>query len=195
MKPATVRGNDLGASPISPRQPVERSGPADLGARLLFSRNIQHVATRVHAMLTVDDILLDAGADIRRVFNAERLQIYVISDDGRLLHSKVRATDGTVSDFRRPIKTTSLVGVVALTHAEVNLSDAGDPDELATVHADLQAAGAFGIEAGETPHQVLAAPIIYRSKRAQGGELLGVAQLINSRSGQPFGATEIDGFR
>ena len=194
MKPATATGRPDDASDQAGRG-GERVGSADLGARLLFSRNIQHVATRVHAMLTVDDILLDAGADIKRVFNAERLHIFVISDDGRLLHSKVRAADGTVSDFRRPIKTSSLVGVVAQTQMEVNLRDAADPDELSAVHADLQLASAFGIEAGDSPQQVLAAPIIYRGKRGQSSELLGVAQLVNSRSGQPFGGAEMEGFR
>ena len=194
MKPASVQGRPREA-PDPGSRAGERGGAVDLGARLLFSRNIQHVATRVHAMQTVDDILLDAGADIRRVFNAERLHIYVVSDDGRLLHSKVRAPDGTVSDFRRPIKTNTLVGVVAQTQAEVNLRDASDPAELAAVHPDLQAPGAFGMEAGETPQQVLAAPIVYRGKRGQAAELLGVAQLINSRSGQPFGPVELEGFR
>lgn len=194
MKPATVSGRPA-APPASSSRGGDRAGPADLGARLLFSRNIQHVATRIHAMQTVDDILLDAGADIRRVFNAERLHIYVVSEDGRLLHSKVRGADGTVSDFRRPIKTNSLVGVVAQTQTEVNLRDAKNADELAAVHADLQWPGAFGIEAGDAPHQVLAAPIVHRAKRDQAGELLGVAQLINSRSGQPFGAAEMEGFR
>ena len=195
MKPASVPARHADASDPPTRSENDRVGPADLGARLLFSRNIQHVATRVHAMQTVDDILLDAGADIRRVFNAERLHIFVISDDGRLLHSKVRAADGTVSDFRRPIKTNSLVGVVAQTQIEVNLRDATDPGELTSVHPDLQASGAFGIEAGDAPQQVLAAPIIFRGKRGQSSELLGVAQLINSRSGQPFGAGEMEGFR
>ena len=192
MKPAIAHGT------TSERiEPPKSSGiaAADLPARLLFSRNIQHVATRVHAMQSVDDILLDAGADIRRVFNAERLQIYVVSEDGRLLHSKVRAVDGNVSDFRRPIKTSSLVGVVAQTQVAVNLRNASDPDELAAIHADLQPGGAFGLEAGETPQQVLVAPIVHRGKKGQGTELLGVAQLINSRSGQPFGASEMEGFR
>ena len=192
MKPAIAPGRPDSAD-ASARG--ERSASADLGARLLFSRNIQHVATRIHAMQTIDDILLDAGADIRRVFNAERLHIYVLSDDGRLLHSKVRAADGTVSDFRRPIKTNSLVGVVAQTQVEVNLRDATDSAELSAVHGDLQVGSAFGIEAGETPHQVLAAPIVHRGKRGLAPELLGVAQLINSRGGQPFGAAELEGFR
>ena len=195
MKPATVPGRFADASDPPARPVGERAGSLDLGARLLFSRNIQHVATRVHAMQSVDDILLDAGADIRKVFNAERLQIYVVSEDGRLLHSKVRAADGTVSDFRRPIKTNSLVGVVAQTQVEVNLRDATDANELSAVHADLQASSAFGIEAGDAPQQVLAAPIVYRGKRNHTSELLGVAQLINSRSGQPFGAAEMEGFR
>jgi type II secretory ATPase GspE/PulE/Tfp pilus assembly ATPase PilB-like protein len=193
MKPATAPGKN--SSNTTGRGADEHAGAADLGARLLFSRNMQHVATRIHAMATVDDILLDAGADIKRVFNAERLHIYVISDDGRLLHSKVRAADGTVSDFRRPIKTTTLVGVVAQNQVEVNLRDATDDEELAAVHADLHPGSAFGIEAGDAPQQVLVAPIIYRGKRGNSSEMLGVAQLINSRSGQPFGAGEIQGFR
>ncbi len=195
MKPAIVPSRPVTAADAPMRPSGDRVGALDLGARLLFSRNIQHVATRVHAMQSIDDILLDAGADIRRVFNAERLHIYVVSDDGRLLHSKVRAADGTVSDFRRPIKSSSLVGVVAQTQVEVNLQDATDAEELSAVHADLSASGAFGIEAGDAPQQVLAAPIIHRGKRGQGSELLGVAQLINSRSGQPFGTAEMEGFR
>ena len=166
MKSATSPARPAAASDSPAQNGSERSGAADLGARLLFSRNIQHVATRVHAMQTVDDILLDAGTDIRRVFNAERLHIYVVSDDGRLLHCKVRAPDGTVSDFRRPIKTSSLVGVVAQTQVEVNLRDASDPDELAAVHPDLHPSGAFGIEAGDAPQQVLAAPIIFAASAA-----------------------------
>jgi len=188
MKPAAA------SSRLEPSS-AESVRPADLGARLLFSRNLQHVANRIHATQTVDDILLDTGADILRVFNAERVQIYVVSEDGKLLHSKVRSPDGSISDFRRPIKTNSLVGVVALSQAEVNLRDATDPGELATVHADLQVASAFGIEAGESPHQVLVAPIVYRGKRSQTSELLGVAQLINTRSGEPFGAAGMEGFR
>src|SRR5947209_8515344 len=104
MKQATIPGpqkqSGQQAAEQGPRSANDRSGPADLGARLLFSRNLQHVANRIHAMQTVDDILLDAGADIRRVFNAERIYLYVVSEDGRLLHSKMRGTDGTVSDFR-----------------------------------------------------------------------------------------------
>ncbi len=176
-------------------QSADRGGPADLGARLLLSRNLQHVANRIHATQSVDDILLDSGADIRRVFNAERMHIYVVSEDGKLLHSKVRAGDGTISDFHRPIKTHSLVGVVAQTLVEVNLLDAGDAAELHAIHPDLAPASALGIEAGQDPRQVLAAPIVYRGKRGASSELMGVVQLVNTRSGQPFGAREVEGLR
>ena len=191
MKPAGAGRHDPSNPPTRPGRPAV----ADLGARLLFSRNLQHVANRIHATQTVDDILLDAGADICRVFSAERLQIYVTSEDGKLLHCKVRSADGAIGDFRRPIKSNILVGVVAQSQAEVNLRDATDPAELAAVHPDLQVAGAFGIEAGDAPQQVLAAPIVHRGKRGQVGELFGVAQLVNTRSGEPFGASDREGFR
>ena len=200
MKPATIPGRSdapgsASASSASSTRSGDRGGTADLGARLLLSRNLQHVANRIHATQSVDDILLDAGADIRRVFNAERLHIYVINEDGKLLHSKVRSGDGSISDFHRPIKTNSLVGVVALTLAEVNLHDASDAAELHAVHHDLAPQSAFGIEAGRDPHQVLAAPIVYRGKRGAAAELMGVVQLVNTRSGQPFGAGEVEGLR
>ena len=178
--------------PVAARNGEARTAPGDLGARLMFSRNLQHVANRIHAAQSIDDILLDAGADIRRVFNAERLQIYVVSEDGRLLHTKVRSPDGSINDFHRPIKTTSIVSVVAQTQTDVNLLDASDPTELANVHAGLALGSAFGIEAGDEPRQVLASPIVYRGKRGN-TEMLGVVQLINTRSGQRFSATEVEG--
>ena len=207
MKSATIPGRSTGSSgsasasssasssvPGAGLNP-DRGGSADLGARLLLSRNLQHVANRIHATQSVDDILLDSGADIRRVFNAESMHIFVVSEDGKLLHSKVRADDGTISDFHRPIKTHSLVGVVAQTLAEVNLFDAGDAAELHAIHPDLAPAGALGIEAGQDPRQVLAAPIVYRGKRGATSELMGVVQLVNTRSGHPFGAREVEGLR
>ncbi len=193
MKAATIPGRL--ADPAGRRPGQERGSSGDLGARLLFTRNLQHVANRIHAAQTVDDILLDSGSDIRRVFNAERLQIYVIGEDGRLLHTKVRAPDGAVSDFRRPIKTSSVVGVVAHSQADVNLVDATDPAELAALHPDLTPETAFGIEAGEGLRQVLASPIVYRGKRGTRAELLGVVQLINTRSGEAFAVGEVEGLR
>jgi len=45
MKPAIVPGRLADAPDPSGRGGGERAGTADLGARLLFSRNIQHAAT------------------------------------------------------------------------------------------------------------------------------------------------------
>ena len=39
---------------------------------------------------------------------------------------------------------------------------------------------------------MLASPIVYRSKRGT-SELMGVVQLVNSRSGRPFGTAEVEG--
>ncbi len=190
MKAATIPGRNLPSGPQG-RGP-ERAASGDLGARLMFSRNLQHVANRIHAAQSVDDILLDAGADIRRVFNAERLQIYIVSDDGKLLHTKVRAADGSIRDFHRPIKSSSVVGFVAQSQVDVTLADAGDAAELGAVHPSLTVGSAFGIEAGEEPRQILASPIVHRGKRG-GTDLLGVVQLVNTRSGRAFGVAELEG--
>ena len=175
---------------------TERAAPVDFGATLLFSRNLQHVANRIHATQSVEDILLDAGADICSVFNAARLNIFVVSEDGKLLSSKVRSATGAVTDFQRPITTHSVVGVVAETRVCVNLRDASDVAELRAIHPDLNLSTALGIEAGASARQLLVAPIVDRDGgRAVAPELFGVIQLVNNNTGLPFGAVEADGLR
>ena len=180
-----------------PERNSERGGAAvDLGAKLLFSKNLQHVANRIHAMQSVEELLLDAGPDIKRVFNAERLNIFAVSEDGKLLVSKIRSADGAVSDFQRPISTHSLAGVVAVTFAHVNLRDARDAAELVAIHPDLKLGTALGIEAGHNARHVLAAPVLDRDGgRARTPHLMGVVQLVNNNTGQPFGPVESDGLR
>ena len=67
------------------------SGAArELNVKLLFSKNLQHVANRIHATQNVDEIILEVSADICRVFNSDRLTIYVVAEDAHSIVSKVK---------------------------------------------------------------------------------------------------------
>ena len=50
----------------------------EMGVRLEFTRNLNHVTNKIHATSNIDEIMLDVSKDICTLFNADRLTIYVV---------------------------------------------------------------------------------------------------------------------
>ena len=65
----------------------------------LFYRQLQAVTTRIHATENIDEIMLEASADICRLFNADRLTLYAVGEDRMAIVSKVKT--GLVADVAR----------------------------------------------------------------------------------------------
>jgi type II secretory ATPase GspE/PulE/Tfp pilus assembly ATPase PilB-like protein len=166
----------------------------ELNLKLLFSKNLQHVANRIHATQNVDEIILEVSTDVCRVFNADRLTIYVVSEDGKSIVSKVKTGLNSFKDLKLPISAASIAGYVAQARITVNVADVYDDAELKAVHPDLKFLKEVDKRTGYRTKQVLVAPII-TEKGTDGspGELVGVVQIINNKAGQPFGEIEVDG--
>src|SRR3954464_11578688 len=47
----------------------------------LFFRQLQLVTTKIHETENIDQIILEASQDICRLFNADRLTVYAVSED------------------------------------------------------------------------------------------------------------------
>ena len=63
---------------------------ADMSSKLAFSKKIQAVTNRIHSTTNVDEIMLDVARDICQLFDADRLTIYTMSEDGQSIVSKVK---------------------------------------------------------------------------------------------------------
>ena len=175
--------------------PANGAGAArDLNLKLLFSKNLQHVANRIHATQNVDEIILEVSGDICRVFNADRLTIYTISEDGQSIVSKVKTGLNSYRDLKLPISAKSIAGYAARSRKVINLRDAYDEAELTQIHSQLTFLQDVDKRTGYRTKQMLVAPIA-EEVRADGkeGELIGVVQIINSKTGHPFGEVEVDG--
>ena len=59
----------------------EAGGAGDVASRLVFLKNLHAVTNKIHATSAVDEIMLELSKDICDLFNADRLTIYVLSED------------------------------------------------------------------------------------------------------------------
>jgi type II secretory ATPase GspE/PulE/Tfp pilus assembly ATPase PilB-like protein len=163
---------------------------ADMSVKLAFSKKLQAVTNRVHSTNNIDEIILDVSRDICQLFEADRMTVYIMSEDGQSIVSKVKTGLTTFKDIKLPISESSLAGFAALNKRHMNIKDVYDDAELKQYSANLTFLKAVDQRTGYRSKQMLIAPILGGDT---GAELMGVIQLINNLSGQPFSSLHDEG--
>jgi type II secretory ATPase GspE/PulE/Tfp pilus assembly ATPase PilB-like protein len=161
----------------------------DFGARLAFQKQLQVVTNRIHATSNIDEIMLEMSAEVCALFNADRLTIYSVAEDKQSIVSKVKTGLNSFKDLKLPIAEHSIAGYAALAKKTVNLKDVYDDAELRTLNPNLRFLQEVDKRTGYRTKQMLVAPIV----EAGGTELIGVIQVINHKTGTPFGEMAEDG--
>jgi type II secretory ATPase GspE/PulE/Tfp pilus assembly ATPase PilB-like protein len=165
-------------------------GGADVAMRLAFSKKLQAVTNRIHSTQNVDEIMLDVSRDICQLFEADRMTIYTMSEDGSSIVSKVKTGLNSFKDIKLPISESSMAGFCALSKRHMNIKDVYDDAELRAYSPNLSFLKAVDQRTGYRSKQMLLAPILGGDS---GTDLLGVIQLINNLSGQPFSSLHDEG--
>jgi type II secretory ATPase GspE/PulE/Tfp pilus assembly ATPase PilB-like protein len=114
---------------------------------------------------------------------------YSVGDDKVSIVSRLKTGLNTFKDLKLPIGEHSIAGFVALSKQLVNIKDAYDEEELRRFSAKLRFLREVDRRTGYRTKQMLAAPVLLPPS----GDLIGVIQLINSKSGTPFGALAEEG--
>ncbi len=171
---------------LSPKPAAQGS---DVSLKLNFQKNLQTVTNRIHATNNIDEIMLEVSQEICTLFNADRLTIYTIAEDKTSIISKVKTGLNSFKDLKLPIAEHSIAGYVALSKKLINIRDVYDESELKSHNPNLRFLQEVDKRTGYRTKQVLCAPVV----DAQSGELIGVVQIINNKSGQPFGQLEEEG--
>ena len=169
--------------------PKPAAQSADVSLKLNFQKNLQTVTNRIHATNNVDEIMLEVSQEICNLFNADRLTIYAVGEDKASIISKIKTGLNSFKDLKLPIAEQSIAGYVALSKKLINLRDVYDESELKSYNTNLRVLQEVDKRTGYRTNQVLCAPVV----DAQSSELIGVVQIINNKSGQPFGQLEEEG--
>jgi type II secretory ATPase GspE/PulE/Tfp pilus assembly ATPase PilB-like protein len=161
----------------------------DFGARLAFQKQLQVVTNKIHATSNVDEIMLEMSAEVCALFNADRLTIYSVGEDKQSIVSKVKTGLNSFKDLKLPIAEHSIAGYAAFAKKTLNIKDVYDDTELRKLNPNLRFLQEVDKRTGYRTKQMLVAPIM----EAGGSELIGVIQVINHKTGTPFGEMAEDG--
>jgi GAF domain-containing protein len=170
---------------------IHKGGVSDVASRLAFFKGLQTVTNRIHATENIDEIIFELSADICSLFAADRLTIYVVDESKTTISSRVKTGLHSIRTIRLPIAENSVAGYVALTGQMLNIHDAYDEQELKAISMRMEFRREVDERTGYRCHQMLVAPI----SNAESGDVLGVIQLINTRSGEVFSAIAEEGIQ
>ncbi|XLZ70372.1 ATPase, T2SS/T4P/T4SS family [Massilia sp. SR12] len=148
-------------------------------SELQLYRRLQAVSTRLHAAPGLDALMASVSTDLCHLFDCDRCVLYVMDQEKDYLVAR---------DSRVAVTPGSIAGYVALTQQTLNIADVYDASQLRDISPQLQFQPGMDQRTGYRTRQVLAAPIA----DAQGKELLGVLQLVNTRSGTSFVAEQVE---
>ena len=161
----------------------------DFGARLAFQKQLQVVTNKIHATSNIDEIMLEMSAEVCALFHADRLTIYSMAEDKQSIVSKVKTGLNSFKDLKLPIAEHSIAGYAAFAKKTLNIRDVYDDGELRALNPNLRFLQEVDKRTGYRTKQMLVSPII----EAGGTELIGVIQVINHKTGTPFGEMAEDG--
>ena len=164
---------------------VLQSKPAtqdNLAEKLGFQTKLQAVTNKIHATKNIDEIILELSQELCNLFNADRLTIYLTSEDKGSIISKVKTGLNSFKDIKLPINEQSVAGFVATSKRTINIRDVYDDAELKSYSPQLNFLKAVDAKTGYRTKQMLVSAVL----EAKTKELIGVVQIINSKAGQPF---------
>jgi type II secretory ATPase GspE/PulE/Tfp pilus assembly ATPase PilB-like protein len=158
-----------------------QANAAEMSSKLAFSKKLQAVTNRIHSTTNIDEIMLDVTRDICQLFDADRLTVYAYAEETNSIVSKVKSGLNSFKDIKLPLSEKSIAGCCALNKRFMSIKDVYDDDELKVYSPNLSFLKAVDQRTGYRTKQMLVAPIM-----SDGGELLGVIQIINHLPGTPF---------
>ena len=117
--------------------------------------------------------------NITSLFEAERITVYVVDKNKRQLVSRLKSGND-IEEIRIPISAGSIAGWCALKNNIINVKDAYNASELASIDPALRFDDRWDLKTGFKTRQILARPIGFQNR------LLGVIQLMNRKTGKSF---------
>ena len=168
-------------TPVTP-QLNDAANIADMGNKLAFTKKLQAVTNKIHAAKNLDEIILEVSQDIRALFEADRITLYIASDDNQFITSKVKTGLNEFKELKLAVSPTSVAGFVAHHKNMVNIADVYSDVELQKFSPQIAFLKEVDKKTGYRTKQMLVFAIV----NAEDNDLVGVVQVINTLSGLPF---------
>jgi type II secretory ATPase GspE/PulE/Tfp pilus assembly ATPase PilB-like protein len=164
-------------------KPTTAPGAVADPQRAEFVRKLAAISERIQSAINFDDLMVEIGAEVCELFQADRVTVYGISEDKASIISRVKTGLTTFKDLKLPITETSVAGYCAYHRRVMNVKDVYDESELKQYNPRLHFLKEVDRRTGYRSKQMLVAPVMNADERPQ---LLGVIQFINTRDDTAF---------
>ena len=144
-----------------------------------YRTNLQEICNKIYAAANLDEILIDLKDEITRLFEVERITVFVVDGKQRELVSRFKS-GVEIAEIRIPVASTSLAGYAASKQKILNIKNVYDDNELNAIDKDLKFDKSWDQKTGFRTEQVLVFPIIFKKF------MLGVIQLLNRLDNTSF---------
>jgi len=151
----------------------------ELTSEVAYRTRLQRICNKINAAANLDEILINLKDDITSLFEVERITVYVVDENKHQLVSRFKSGND-IEEIRIPISANSIAGWCAVKNTVINIKDAYNSKELATIDPKLRFDDRWDLKTGFKTRQILARPIGFRN------QLLGVIQLMNRKTGKSF---------
>ena len=168
---------------LKDKKNVSTTQISHLERQLDLQKKVSDITNKIHAAKNIKQIIVDMKDAILQLFDAEVMSIYVADAKKDEIFSLI-AAGSRLTEIRVPINNHSIAGYVANTKKTVNIADAYNTEELQKIDSELRFDVRWDQKSGIRTKQILAVPILWSSS------LMGVAQIVNKKSGEFFTAAD-----
>ncbi|MGD9114214.1 MAG: GspE/PulE family protein [Desulfobacterales bacterium] len=168
-----------GTNTVSATSNVKDNHIRHLESEVAYRTRLQEICNRINSAAHLDEILIDLKDEMSSLFGADRITVYVVDVKKHELVSRFKSMS-EIEEIRVPISRNSIAGWCALKNQIINVNDAYDDNELASIDPELRFDKRWDLKTGFTTHQVLAHPIVFKKY------LLGVIQIMNRNLATSF---------
>lgn len=142
-------------------------------------RQLHTLSQMIHSSSNFEDLLIRLKQPLLEYFGAEAVTIYAV-DEGRCEFFSKVTYGNRLGKIRVPISPKSVAGYVAMIKKTVNIPDTRDLGAIKTLHPKMAFDDSWEKIAGISTKSLLTLPLLH------GNHLLGVLQLVNRKSQEPF---------
>src|SRR3989304_5747253 len=154
-------------------QNKEAASLAEMGIKLAFTKKLQAVTNKIHAARNIDEIILEVSQEIRNLFEAERLTLYITSEDNSSIVSKVKTGLNEFKELRLAINPQSIAGYAAFNKVMVKIDDVYDDAELSNISPEIRFLKEVDKKPAFRTKQMLVFPIINKEDKRETELLFG----------------------
>lgn len=158
---------------------MEEMGRDQEKEKLSYYKALHDIANQIHSAKNIDEILINLKGEMLRLFDADRITVYVVDGKRREIYSRIKEGDRP-EEIRVPISNRSIAGYTANNAQITNIQNAYDPHELAMINKDLVFDRRWDDKSGYATRQILTVPVLFKKY------VIGVLQLVNKKGGGRF---------